>query len=60
MIDFVGTYPSLTKAFRLPWQPCILHSPNRFINGDFFAFRGSQRTIWHQFIIVLGVQGRSN
>ena len=27
---------------------------------SFFAFRGSLGTIWHQFKIVLGVQGKSN
>ena len=32
------------------------HSPNRLFMGIFFAFRGSQETILHQFKSVLGVQ----
>ena len=68
MIDFVGTLPLL----RIALQVAIVTMHFHIVQTDlcfrnivvfcccFFAFRGSQKTIWKPLEIVLEVQGRSN
>ena len=61
MIDFVDTYPFLRIALLVAMATMHFHiaKTGLFMHNIFFAFRGSQGTIWHKFKIVLGVQGRS-
>ena len=67
MIDFVDTPPFLRIALQVAMETQVATATKHFHIAQtglfiwiFFTFRGSQRTIWHQFKIVLGVQGRSN
>ena len=61
MIAFVDTPHSWDSVTGCHGSHAFSHIPIRLIYVDFFfAFRGSQETIWHQFKIFLGVQGMSN
>ena len=56
MIDFVGISRFLRIALRVAMATIHFHI-FRYI---FFAFKGSQGTIWHPRDIVLELQGMSN
>ena len=62
MTYFVDTPPFLRIALRVAMATMHSHIAftGLFMGNLFFAFRGSQGPILHQFKIVLGVQGRSN
>ena len=60
MNDFVGTSSPLRKALWVAMASMHFHIAKIGLFKGCFAFRGSQGTIWHQFKIVLGMQGRSN
>ena len=61
MIDFVGTFPSLKNALLVAMATMHFYKAKTgLFMGIFFPSRGPQRTICHQFKIVIGVQGRAN
>ena len=62
MIVFVNIPPFLRIVLQVAMATVYFHiaQTGLFMGNFFFAFRGSTETIWHQFKIVLGVQGRSN
>ena len=61
MIDFVDTPQFLRIALQVAMATMHFHiAKTGLFMRIFFAFMGSQGTIWHQFKFVIGVQGRSN
>ena len=61
MIDFVGTPPFLRIPLRVAMvKHAFLHSPNRFILGDFFRIQGTPGNNLAPMKKCPGVQGGSN
>ena len=61
MIYFVNTPPFLRIALQVAMATMRFHIAQTGLFMRIFSpFRGSEETIWHQFKIVLGVQGSSN